>query len=351
MVSRDAPLTDAQVAAIREEVKRYVSRQRYTQAQVAHKVGTNQVYVSNFLSGKLDAIPAGTLQKLAFDLNEWIRIDARRAQHRGPSELIMTAVAKRSIEAVRLACETSDIAFIYGPSGIGKSRTLEELTKIIPNSVYMYLTTETGKRGGLVRLLYSLAWETHGAPDRPRLGPVLERLKDSDRLLMLDNVDVLEAATFPIITALHDVAKVPVVLVGTHLALKRLTADADPLRGQMASRIGMRIELLAEQTSPKRGRKAAAEWISADEIRRLYERGRIRLHRDVVDRLKQIANFEIGRLRRCERLVRYAAILANQPQGTIQITSALLDEAMRVVDGEAPAIAMPDETLEVAAAV
>ena len=51
------------------------------------------------------------------------------------------------------------------------------------------------------------------------LADVIERLKHSDRLLMLDNADVLHPDVYPLIMALHDVARIALLIVRTYKLL------------------------------------------------------------------------------------------------------------------------------------
>lgn len=347
MVPTDGTLTAEHLTQIRGAAARYIKRRGYALALVAQKLGTNQTYISNFLSGSQDAIPAKTLQALARQINEWLDLDNARQARRGEKCFVHTKVAQRLIKIARHAVETGDIAVAHGPAGCGKTATLEQLRTLIPASIYLYITPDSARRSGFLRALYEAVWE-HRGPRRPTLADVLERLRQSDRLLMLDNADELHPDVYPILMALHDVAEIPILIVGTYKLLTRLQHDADPLRGQMSSRIGIRAELLAEQTSPRRGR-GPREWITAAEIRSIFERGRIKLHPDTVSRLCDIANNSIGRLRRCERYLRYATIMATSNHTSV-ITLELLDKAIVLVDGAAPpASPPPAETLEATA--
>lgn len=73
--------------------------------------------------------------------------------------------------------------------------------------------------------------------------------------------------------------------------------------------------------------RGGGAWITAEAIRRLYKRGASSLHRDVVDRLKRIANLRSavcgGPSARCD-----FTILASQPWGTIEITSAPQEDSL-----------------------
>lgn len=340
MAAKDGPIGDAKLAEIREAVAAYVKRRGYPLGLVAQKVGSNATYISNFLSGKFDAIPAATLTKLARELNEWTEQDHRRAtRSTGQPAFVHTRVAKRLLNVAMRVAETGDIGIAHGPAGVGKSATCAELRRTIVGSLYCYVTPDAARKTGFLRMLYEAVWE-HRGPARPTLADLIERLKHSDRLLIIDNADLLEASTYPVLMSLHDVAQVPILLVGTHALVAKLAYDADPLRGQMASRIGLRAELLSEQTAP-RSRGRAAEWIGADELRAMFESPRVKLHASAIPRIKQIANFETGRCRRVERMVRYAVSLAGG-RGAVLVTEALLLQAIMLVDGvEAAPLAEP----------
>ncbi|MFH1746508.1 MAG: ATP-binding protein [Planctomycetota bacterium] len=348
MVAKDGPLADEQLQEIRRAATRHLKRWSIPQDLVAHKLGTNKTYMSNFLSGNFGQIPKGTLQKLAREVNDWVELDNRRQLHEVDSAFVHTKVAERLIKVARHAVETRDIVVAHGPAGCGKTVTLLELRKLIPASIYLYITPDHARKAGFQRGLYQAVWE-HRPPARPTLSDVLERLKFSDRLLMLDNADLIHPDVFPVIMSLHDVAEIPILIAGTFRLLQKLTHDNDSLRGQMASRIGMRAELLSEQTAPRRGGRAG-EWIRAEEIRAIFERGQIKLHPATVARLKAIANHSVGRLRRCERYLRYAQLLLPRQRGEVLITEELLEQAILLVDGEPLPAAPTGRVLESEAA-
>jgi len=251
-----------------------------------------------------------------------------------------------ALNGIDLEIYEQDVLGLVGETGCGKSVTLGELVKLIPTMILILLTSDQRHRTGLLRALYSAVWG-HAAPARPRLSDIVERLKFSDRLLALDNADVLGGPDcYQVIMDLHDTCRIPILLVGTHKLLQRMMFDNDPLRGQMSSRIGMRVELLSEQTSPKRGGRPV-EWIPAQQIRQIFESAQVKLHPAAVARLKAMANFEIGRLRRCEKCMKYAELLTPRQSGQIMITEDILEQAIALVSGEAmPAARPPPEPLE-----
>lgn len=330
MLPTDGPLTVEQLNEVRQAVLRHIKRRGISQELLAQKIGSNNTYVSNFLSGQFAAIPEQTRYKLARQLNDWLELDAARARQESGGALVHTKVAQRLIKVARQIAEVGDMAIAHGPAGCGKTATLLELLRLIPASMYIYITPQRGKPSGFLRALYEAVWE-HRSPKRPTLEDALDRLRMSDRLLMLDNADQLDPAVYPTLMALHDEAKIPVLIVGTYKLLAKLDHDADPLRGQMSSRIGLRAELLREVTAP-RGRGRPEEWITADEVRQIFERGRVKLHRDATAELKRVANHEIGLLRRCARYLRYAVRLAGTRGDTV-VTLHLLRKAMGLVDG------------------
>ncbi len=80
MVATDGALTSEKIEAIRKAAAAYIRRAGYAQSLVAQKLGSNETYISNFLSGRFDAIPAKTLSALARGTNEWMELDHRRRQ-------------------------------------------------------------------------------------------------------------------------------------------------------------------------------------------------------------------------------------------------------------------------------
>lgn len=351
MLPKEGPLAEERLQEVRAAVARYVKPRGYSQELIAAKVGSNPTYVSCFLAGKFADVPAGSLQKLARRLNAWIELDNQRRRNERGQVFVHTTVAERIIKVCKYAAETGDIVVLHGPAGIGKSCTLVEVAKLIPATIYLLATTDHARRSGFLRGLREVVWEVR-APSRPTLTDIIDRLAHSDRLLIVHNADVLETSVFRTLMDLHDAAGIPIVLAGTHKLVEKLAHDADPLRGQMSSRIEMRAEILGDRQVPKRGGPGRA-WVTAAQIREILARGRIKLHPAAVERLKAIANFQIGHLRRCGRMVRYAALYspgARNGDGPLTITLEMLERAIALVDGQeaaaAPVSADSAETVE-----
>ena len=145
-----------------------------------------------------------------------------------------------------------------------------------------------------------------------QLERVLETLRDSHRLLILDEAAKLSDAAVELLRDIHDNTGVPMLLIATRDLHERIVRNADPDHGQLYSRFDV-IHHLSEGYDVNSGGKVLH---SMDDIRTLYADPPIRLASDAVRYLQGVAN-DLGRgsLRRCKSLLQNAVRRARKRQG------------------------------------
>ena len=122
-------------------------------------------------------------------------------------------------------------------------------------------------------------------------------------LLIVDQAHTLKPRVWALLMELHDKAECSVLLVGTRDLRDYVNTDDDPEFGQLSSRIGMRVDLAPTLRASLGGPgRAARKCFSVADIRKLFHKGKLKLHPDVARMLCDIANTRRGTLRRVMRL-------------------------------------------------
>lgn len=329
-------LTDKIRSDLLDSVAAWMKDAGVSQSQLSRKLGCSASYVSHLLTGS-EQIPPATRDELLRKCNALIEEDARGRDYRRPDGLVDTAVVKRFIQAARHVSRARTIGLAVGPAGIGKTIAAKAVAAEMPGAVLVSVTHDTrARRGFLDALARALRMRT--ARTCVRLADVVERLAGSGRLLMVDQAHDLRSDVLGLLHNLHDEAELPILLIGTVAIDERVRKDADPRYGQLSSRIGLRVPLLPELFGRGRGGRPA-QWISSEEIRRMFSRGKLRLHPEAVRLLAEMANRDIGHLRRVRNVVRLAEIFARDASAS-ELGVADLLKAVELVDG-APAGAPP----------
>jgi len=342
----DTPLSDFQLREVVNAVRAYMSEFDITQAEVARAIGESETYVSNVLGLKNTSLPAAKRDELIRKLNHWIEADFRQRSNKRPEGFVHIATAKAIIEAARNVREVGTIGTVVGAAGLGKTLTARWLAGAgdsqLPGTMLVPVDQDCRNAMGLLRKVYAASKLRRNTRKHPALADVIPRLAGSGRLLIIDQAhDLANVTAFKLIQDLHDACELPIMLLGTVDINERTQDDQDPQFGQLSSRIGLRVDLrsVTMRLSPTKRR---LQWISADELSRIFDRGKINFHPDTLRALVPIANWEPGHLRRVKWLVRYAEAAARGDKSNL-ITIKHLETAIKIVKGEAVKIRLPDE--------
>ena len=181
-----------------------------------------------------------------------------------------TFVATRTWYQLEQACNTAigenAIVVVYGKPGLGKTRSLteycvEKMRSTMPINILCSANITT--RYFVQKLATSL-----GLDDKPptaRLEDnIAEKLKRSPRPIFVDQANYLKESALGTICYVWDIARVPVVLVGTKLLhdiffSSRLTED---VRAQLSRRIAMHYPL--DELTPSQAKAIITAGLGAD---------------------------------------------------------------------------------------
>jgi DNA transposition AAA+ family ATPase len=153
-----------------------------------------------------------------------------------------TSVANRVQGAVNLAQLERTIALVLGASGCGKTTALKHYCRNNPEAIYILAGTDVRTRGLLRRLAGELGITANGTSYNARLA-VVDALRDSERVLIIDDCDYLEEPVLQCLRLIHDEAGIGLVLVGTEAYLPRLRNAQSATINQVLGRISYKVEI------------------------------------------------------------------------------------------------------------
>ena len=189
-------------------------------------------YSGTVLSKYIGGVPEGDVDALEAKVADMLKAAARR----GPSAVppFDTTVTK-TIHAVCVqARKTNDVALVSGPAGIGKTVACETYRAAHPTTLAVSVARWRRDDAGLAALLWD-EMETAGWDgQRSRAAFMAERLRGSDRLIIIDNAHRMAPAARAWLFDFHDSTGCPVVMVGNPEVLTAIR-----LNDQQFSRIGI----------------------------------------------------------------------------------------------------------------
>jgi DNA transposition AAA+ family ATPase len=191
-------------------------------------LGYSGTVVSKYLSG----VPEGDVATLEAKIADVLKAAARRGlADVPPFETTVTRIMTSVFELVR---KTSDVALISGPAGIGKTVACRVYRQAHPTTLAVEVTRWRRDDAGLAALLWD-EMETAGWTGQvSRAAFMAERLRGSDRLLIVDNAHRMAPAARAWLFDFHDATGCPVALVGNPEILQAIRGN-----DQQFSRIGI----------------------------------------------------------------------------------------------------------------
>lgn len=251
-------------------------------------------------------------------LNMWVEQHARQRAAALKKKFVSTKVANDMIAVARLTRENKTIGLALGSSGIGKTCSALTIHEKYVGSIFIRVITGYHHGKGITHAIAGkLEVRRRGARNseqlyQMQLERVIDALRDSGRLLIIDEAHELEDGALRVLRDIHDTTGIPILLVATKDLHERILKNVDPDHGQLYSRCDV-IYNLSEGHDVYGGGKPL---FNIKQIKELYAEPKLRLSRDAEDYLQCIAN-DLGRgsLRRCERLLQNAVRRARKRQG------------------------------------
>lgn len=300
-----------------DAVAREMGSRELTQAAVAREAGVHSSALNRWLKGAY----TGDNEALAAKMRRWL--DTRQSRRLSMATLpaapdwVETPSARQILSALSYAQLAGDIATVYGGAGVGKTLTARHYRTSAPNVWITTMTPATAVVGSaLERVALTLGLRPAGRASRVE-GDIIERMRDTQGLLVVDEAQHLGPRALDAMRALHDATGVGVTFMGNEIVYAQLTGNTRSIGfAQLFSRIGKRVRL----TRPRAG-----------DVDALIDAWGVH-ERDAANLLREIAK-KPGALRGVTKTLRLASMFA-AGDGVEQPTLGHIRVAWRDLGGE-----------------
>lgn len=223
----------------------------YTLEELARLFGSNTAQLSKYLSTKEGVTPVGDVARLEAVARDVMRAASRRAA-RVRQEVFETPVVHQVQTVLETIRKTGDVGLIHGPAGIGKSQALAHYQEQNPSTLAIVCYRWAAGPSDLTYRVFD-CMDTRKYPGNvKRVEWILERLRRSERLLVVDNAHRLSANGLAWLFDFHDETGCPLALVGNPEVL-----DAIRKNDQQFSRVGLMREVNLGKKERLQGNLAA----------------------------------------------------------------------------------------------
>jgi len=270
-------------------------------------------------------------------LNNWVEQHARSQAVKLKGKLVVDTKVALDIRTYAEMIRTAGtMGVIYGATGIGKTRCGKAVYDTVAGSIFLTITDVTGSAAAFRHHLF----KTIGGRMVRKPGPMpvflfettVQILKDSNRLIIIDEAHKLRDDAIEYLREFHDHTGCPVLCLATKDLYDRIQRTATPDAGQIKSRFDISLCLTQGVGDQPDGKKKRL--FSVEDIRKLYEITPIRLSKDAVHYLVDVANLiGFGSLRRCGMLVVNAARRARKRLGVEDGDVTITADDLAYVEG------------------
>ncbi|ENF8721677.1 AAA family ATPase [Salmonella enterica] len=220
------------------QLKDVMDAHGYSQGQVARAIGRSSTTMNQYVQGKYNGDIADMEERIGHFLR---RVREKQNALRIDERFVSTPTASKGLEVLSYAHLESEICVLYGAAGLGKTMILKEYARRDSNVIFIEADPGFTARTLLEELCGRLRLSKNGNI-HALIEVCVEKLKDSGRLLVIDEAELLPYRALEVIRRLHDKAGIGVVLAG----MPRLIVNLKGKRGEYAqlySRVALALDL------------------------------------------------------------------------------------------------------------
>lgn len=221
-----------------QELRTLMDSKGYQQKQVAQLLGVSVATVSLYLKGEYN----GNVSDIDRKVDELIERDkAKVVEAKYNAAFVPTLAARRGMEVMAFAHVEGEINVIYGSAGLGKTQMLKEYARRNSSAVLIEVDPSCTPKVLLRKIAEAVGANARGV-NNELLDSIVSKLKGSERLLMIDEAELLSTRSLEFIRRIHDLTGVGVVLAGMPRLLINLKGKNNEL-AQLYSRVGFACDL------------------------------------------------------------------------------------------------------------
>ncbi len=302
VITERIPVAKTKAREVAGSLKAFMADHDFSQRKIADMIGVSNSVVSQFLAGKYKGDTGALTNKVVHLINSITRKEKRVRNKPFIETTVARMIGTLITQTESFTDEEGKIGLIIGDGGHGKSHCMRAYADANKNTVYVELDDAMTPTVMFAEITKALSLDSSGSLTvvTRRL---IENLQNRHIIVMLDEASGLKVKQLNQLRQIIVVkSRCPLILAGNSDLLNTVT-QSSAKRGhesldQFYTRI-MQILNLDTLAADKDG-----GLYTADDIRKLYEFGGVRLAADAVDTLQRIARApKSGRLRTCSHIV------------------------------------------------
>ena len=217
--------------AIIKQLKDYMARSGASQTKVANAMGISPATLSYFIKGTY----TGDIGAICDKVKDFLEIEAQRESFKRDEGIVQTQCFKTIHKFCSLVLSHQICGMLTGEAGCGKTTALKAFAKAHPSIIFIEADHGYTAKALFDELCAELSLDDRGSLHQ-KLVRVVEKLKDSGRLIIIDEAEHLPYRALELIRRVHDKAGVGIALCGMPRLEKNVQGDKNHY-AQLNSRI------------------------------------------------------------------------------------------------------------------
>lgn len=234
-------MTNTVNKALQQKLAEFKAKSGMNQTMLARGIGVSPASISMYLNDNY-AEKGGKYETIEPKIEAFLEVQESKAQR---EELVLgfvsTKTTRRISEVMRDAHEAGDTVVIYGQAGLGKTQAVKNYCEKNPAAILIEANPSFTALVLMRKLAAAAKVSTVGSLN-DLFESVSDRLRDSGRLIVVDEAENLPLRALEIIRRLHDDTGCGLVLSG----MPRLVANLRGKHGelvQLYSRVSVALNL------------------------------------------------------------------------------------------------------------
>lgn len=196
---------------IQKELASFMEQSGKSQRQIAKETGLSTSVISQFLDGTYN----GNNEKVAKTVSQYLAVGEKRLDSvRGTLFYVDLYNTKEVLYACRYAHIKNDMALVAGDAGAGKTTALEYYKNHNAGVIMVTANSCTTSATAVLKLIAEQVGKQMDCRRSALMAELTAQLKDSNRLIIIDEADHLTLQALQAVRNLNDQAKTGIILSG-----------------------------------------------------------------------------------------------------------------------------------------
>ncbi len=222
--------------SVRVRLLDYIRETGKSQSEIAKAIGFSSATMTGFIRNNYQ----GDMVEVANRIQDYLMRETQRAISPKSPEWAPTSFAKHALTVLSFAHVNRDMGMIHGDAGVGKTMTIEHYAAEHRNVIVVTAGVDLCSPKAVMEELLNQLGKDYGGSFSSMSRQVIQLLKGSDKLIVIDEANHLNFRAREAIRKIHDQTGVGIVYCGSHDLYAQLHGKRDIIYAQLLSRIGVR---------------------------------------------------------------------------------------------------------------